>query len=83
MRIKLKDKFNRFFDSYEREHIGYNFDKNYDKIRKSITKFVDKLDPKVRQQHFAKKFKSGADGQNDQNTNVKMHEEDEVPLKVR
>lgn len=44
LRIKLKDKFNRFFDSYEREHIGYSFDKNYDKIRKSITKYVSILD---------------------------------------
>ena len=40
LRIKLKSKFKGLLEAYEREHIGSSFDKNYDILAKSVSKFV-------------------------------------------
>ncbi len=56
LRIKLKDKFHKFLEAFEKEHIGSGFDKSYDKLRKSITEFVEKIDPVRRQNKFVSKF---------------------------
>lgn len=56
LRVKLKDKFHKFLEAFEKEHIGSGFDKSYGKLRKSITEFVEKLDPIKRQNKFVSKF---------------------------
>ena len=43
LRIKLKEKFKGLLETYEKEHIGSSFDKNYNLLRQSIAKFVSTL----------------------------------------
>ena len=39
-RIKLKEKYKNFKNSFEKEHIGKAFDDGYDKIRNNISNMV-------------------------------------------
>lgn len=41
----MKDKFKQFIDNFEREHIGASFDNGYDKVKGSIKKFIERLEP--------------------------------------
>lgn len=39
-RIKIKNRYQEFKESLEKEHLGTSFDKGYDKIRRSLSNFV-------------------------------------------
>lgn len=42
-RIKLKDGYKNFKDSFEKEHIGKAFDEGYEKIRTKVSDMVSNL----------------------------------------